>query len=106
MLIQTLLDLLLKHRLCLMFPQNQLKPEHSLSLKWNEVLRKVNTLICRLFFEYMVNSKAFQMSRMGHSTKINSDCKQLPVLFKESSVLNVDWIMNVISVFRRCKSAI
>ena len=32
---QTLLDLLLKYMLHLMFPQNQLKPENSLSLKWN-----------------------------------------------------------------------
>ena len=42
---QTLLDLLLKHRLCLMFPQNQLKPENSLSLGWNKVLRLASTLI-------------------------------------------------------------
>ena len=64
-----------------MFPQNQLKPENSLSLKWNEVLRKASTLICRLFFEYMVDSKVFQLSRMGHSTKINSDCKQLSIFW-------------------------
>ena len=60
-----------------MFPQNQLKPEDFLSLNWNKVLEKASTLIYKLFLEYMVDSKVFQMPKMGHSTEINSVCKQL-----------------------------
>ena len=64
-----------------MFPQNQLKPENSLSLGWNKVLRLASTLIWKLFFEYMVDSKVIQTSKMGHSTTINTGCKQLFYLF-------------------------